>query len=98
MKVIYSERARVALDGILGFIGFNYPSSYEAFRRQMASSLKRVAQFPESAPLVEDRVDIRVVPLTRYPYKLFYKYQRDFDLIEIVDIQHMARNVPPDLG
>jgi plasmid stabilization system protein ParE len=96
MKVIYSERARAALSGILGFIGSNYPSSYDAFRRQMALSLERIAQFPESAPVVGDRKDIRVVPLARYPYKLYFLHQRDLDLIEIVDIQHMARGASLD--
>jgi plasmid stabilization system protein ParE len=92
MKVIFSEEARTAFDGILGFIGSNYPTAFASFQKQFTSSMQRIAECPESARRVDRRADVRVVPLTPYPYKLFYRYRPDLDLVEIVDIRHMARS------
>ncbi|WP_295847931.1 hypothetical protein [Tardiphaga sp.] len=95
MKVIYSERARTVLAGIIGFISEKLPiiirSLSQAIRIVPAEdcSISR-----ERAP-VENRFDIRVVPLKRYPYKFYYQYRHKLELIEIVDIQHVARDDLP---
>lgn len=95
MRVIYSEEARTTLDGILNFIGSNYPTAFGAFQAHFDAVLARITEFPESAHRVDAREGVRVAPLVKYPYKLFYRYQPEQRLIEIVYIRHTARDEPP---
>ena len=53
----------------------------------------QIADWPESAPLVEDVADVRMIPLGRYPFKLFYAVRPGW--VEILYIHHVARNNPP---
>ena len=47
---------------------------------------------PPSARQVAERPDVRVVPLTRYPYKIFYRVTRE--AVEILHVHHTARREP----
>ena len=71
MRVIYTEEALENLDGILAYIASNYPTVYEAFQSRLQSVIKRISEWPDSAQEVEERPGVRVVPLIRYPYKVF---------------------------
>jgi hypothetical protein len=51
--------------------------------------LRRIGNWPQSAPEVEQRPGVRVIPLARYPYKIFY--QVTTDAIGILHIHHAAR-------
>jgi hypothetical protein len=48
-----------------------------------------VAQFPNSARLINRREGVRVLPLTRYPYKIVYRVGSE--AIEVLHIHHAAR-------
>jgi toxin ParE1/3/4 len=52
--------------------------------------LVRIEQWPESAREVGQRPGTRVVPLIRYPYKIFYRIVGE--RIEILHIHHAARD------
>jgi hypothetical protein len=54
--------------------------------------LERVSAWPASAPVVEQRPEVRVVPLGRYPYRLYYS--RLGDDIVVVALRHFARRDP----
>jgi hypothetical protein len=56
--------------------------------------ITRIGAWPESAEAVEQRRGVRVVPLIRYPYKVFYRVTAD--AVEILYIQHTARRAPWD--
>ena len=74
--------------------------SHQHYGQQVADALEArireviagVAQAPESAPRVEGRTGMRVVPLVRYPFKIFYRI-----VGEILHIRHAARR-PWDFG
>jgi plasmid stabilization system protein ParE len=92
MKVVYTDEALRDLDQILEFIALNYPTASVAFGRRVRAIEQRIARWPNSAVEVEQRPGVRVVPLIRYPYKLFYRVATD--AIEVLHVHHAARREP----
>lgn len=92
MKVIYTGEALDSLDGILAFIATNYPTKSAAFEKRLRTVVMRIGTWPESAEEVAERPGVRVVPLIRYPYKVFYRVTSE--AVEIVHIHHAARQAP----
>ena len=89
MKVVYTTEALADLDRILNYIANHYPAISEAFQYRFHAVVARVARWPESAQEVAERPGVRVVPLIRYPYKIFY--QISGETIEILYVHHAAR-------
>jgi len=89
MRVVYTDEALENLYGILGYIASNYPTAYEGFQRRLRSVVHRIGDWPDSAQEVAERPGVRVVPLIRYPYKVFYR--NTGRMIEILYIHHVAR-------
>jgi toxin ParE1/3/4 len=97
MKVIYTDEALRDLDKILEFIELNYPNISAAFEERLRAIERRIGRWPKSAEEVVQRPGVRVIPLIRYPYKLFYRISND--AIEVLYIHHAARREPwDDLG
>jgi plasmid stabilization system protein ParE len=90
MKVVYTEEALRNLDGIHNYIRDNYPTISDAFHLRLQFVVARIAKWPESAQEVADQSGVRVVPLVRYPYKVFYRAANQ--TVEILYIHHSARN------
>jgi toxin ParE1/3/4 len=89
MKVIFTTEALADLDDILDYIAIHCPAVSGPFRSRLDAVLARIGRWPESAQEVSDRPGVRVAPLIRYPYKVFY--QLSDDAIEILHIHHAAR-------
>ena len=89
MKVEYSNRAtadlRKASAESLSF-GDAVAVALEARIRRIVA---RIAEHPESAQQVIGRPGIHVVPLIRYPYKIFYRVLED--RVRILHIRHTSR-------
>jgi plasmid stabilization system protein ParE len=92
MKVVYTGEALGDLDGILGFIALNYPTIFTAFEKRLRTVVARIGAWPESAEEVAERPGVRVVPLIRYPYKLFYRITEE--AVEVLYIHHASRLQP----
>ncbi len=92
MKVVYTDEALNNLDGILAFIANNYPTIAAAFEKRLRTVVARIGAWPESAEQVAERPGVRVVPLIRYPYKIFYRITSE--AVEILYIHHTARQAP----
>lgn len=92
MKVVYTDEALDNLDGILAFIASNYPTIAAAFEKRLRTAVARIGAWPESAEEVAERPGVRVVPLIRYPYKIFYRITSE--AVEILYIHHTARQAP----
>ena len=90
MTVVYTTEALADLDEILAYIASNYPTISEAFQNRLHAVIARVGKWPESAQEVADRPGVRVVPLIRYPYKIFYRTTNE--AVEILYIHHAARD------
>ncbi len=73
----------------LSFIASNYPTLATPIEERIRAVVARIANWPESARMVEGRPGIRAVPLVRYPYKIFYRVVEE--RIEILHIHHASR-------
>jgi toxin ParE1/3/4 len=89
MRVVYTVEALADLDGILRYIANRYPAISEAFENRLHAVVARIAKWPESAQEVAERSGVRMAPLIRYPYKIFYRISND--TVEILHIYHAAR-------
>jgi toxin ParE1/3/4 len=94
MKLVFTSAALADLGEIYSYISVNYPAAVPSFRRRLSAVLARIQQWPESAREVEQRPGTRVIPLIRYPYRIFYRVVGD--RIEILHIHHAARDEPWD--
>jgi len=92
MKVVYTEEALENLDAILGFVATHYPTLSPRLERRLRTVLARIAAWPESAQEVAERPGVRMVPLIRYPYKIFYRITDE--AVEILYIHHAAQRPP----
>jgi toxin ParE1/3/4 len=59
---------------------------------RMQRALDHIARHPKAAETVEQRPDVRRLPLTRYPYVIYYEVGRD--VVTILRILHGARRPP----
>lgn len=48
-----------------------------------------MARWPESAREVEGRASVRVIPLIRYPYRIFYRVNGE--RVEILHVHYAGR-------
>ena len=92
MRVVYTREALRELDGILKMTAAEFPAAYDGFVLRVRSVERRIALWPESALSVAEQPGVRMVPLVRYPFKLFYRVTSD--TVEILHIHHAARRVP----
>ena len=91
MKVEYSNRAVADLDEISArsrrMFGDRVAQVLEA---RIRAVIDRISEDPLSAPELEQRPGVRVVPLVRYPFKIFYRVLED--RVRIQHIRHSARH------
>jgi toxin ParE1/3/4 len=73
MRIVYTDEALRDLDEILDFITAHYPAIASSFQQRLQTVLQCIGKWPKSAEEVEQRPGVRVVPLIRYPYKIFYQ-------------------------
>jgi toxin ParE1/3/4 len=96
MKVEYSKRAvadlrKISTDSRRAF----GDKVAEALEARIRAVVDRIGRHPLSAPEVEQRPGRHVVPLARYPFKIFYRVLGD--RVRILHIRHMARRPWSDL-
>jgi len=89
MKVVYTAGARSDLDEIGEWLSGHYPTIAPAVERRIHNVIARIAQWPQSARRSAKYPGVRVVPIGRYPYKIFYRVTAN--TIEVLHIHHSAR-------
>jgi plasmid stabilization system protein ParE len=89
MKVVYTEEALKDLDAIADWLVVHYPAVAPAVERRIRNIVAHIARWPESSRRSAKRPGVRVVPLGRYPYKIFYRVTDD--TVEILHVHHAAR-------
>jgi plasmid stabilization system protein ParE len=92
MKVVYTDNAVQDLADILEYIATNFPSAYPPFEVRLRAVEQRIGRWPRSVRMVAERPGVRVVPLIRYPYKIFYRVTEE--AIELLHIRHTSRQDP----
>jgi len=92
MKVAFTRTAAAELDEILAYTATNFPYRTVALADRIDAAIARISRWPESAHIVEVRAGMRMVPILRFPFKIFYRLNGD--VVEIVHIHHASRNWP----
>jgi toxin ParE1/3/4 len=89
MRVEYSKRAVADLRKVSAdsrSFGEDVTAAVEA---RIHEVIGHIADYPEAAAPVRDRPGMRVIPLIRYPYKVFYRILEG--RVRILHIRHTAR-------
>jgi plasmid stabilization system protein ParE len=89
MRIIWTETALADLDSVLAYTSIHYPTLVAAVELRIRAVVSRAGRWPESDRPVEERPGVRVVPLLRYPYRMFYRVADDH--VEILHLHHAAR-------
>lgn len=89
MKLLYAATARADLDAILHHVAATYPTAHDGFVQRLRAIEQRIAQWPMSAYAVDQRKGVRVVPMIRYPYRIFYEIVDG--VVHIIHVRHAAR-------
>ena len=92
MRVVLTDEALRDLDTILAYTETNRPTAAAALEHRLRTSLRRIGAWPESAQTVAGRPGLRMVPLVRYPFRIFYRVADN--QVEILHIHHTARTTP----
>lgn len=77
MKVEYSRRATADLRKVGADSRAFGEAVAAAVEARIRKTVERIAEGPEAAPRVVERPGVRVVPLVRYPYRIFYRVLED---------------------
>jgi plasmid stabilization system protein ParE len=90
MKIEYTNRAvadlrKASADSRRTF-GDRVAAELEARIREVVA---HVAENPEATPQILARPGVRMVPLVRYPYNIFYRILQD--RVRILHIRHTSR-------
>lgn len=89
MKVRYSPHAAADLIAIADYLTERNPPAARAVEIAPRRSIDLLGEFPGSGRVLTQWPDVRVMPLTRYPYLIFYMVSADELLI--LHIRHGAR-------
>lgn len=91
MKVRYTEAALLEIDSIFSYVAERDPVAAARIVTRIEQLVSRLAAFPHLGHAA-DEPSVRVVPLGRYPYLVFYAI--GFDEVMIVHVRHAARRPP----
>lgn len=89
MKVVYTAAALRDLDEIAEWLAVHYPTIAPTIERRIRAVIEHIGRWPESGRRSTKRPGVRVIPIGRYPYRVFYRITND--AVEILHIHHAAR-------
>jgi len=91
--VRYTAEAYAGLAAILAYFNNENPRAAIAVLDRLDEVTDRLAQFPKSGHVVDD-AGVRMVPLVRFPYLVFYRIENNGSELSILSIRHAARRHP----
>lgn len=89
MKVEYSNRALADLRKASADSRPFGDDVTRAVEKRIRELVAFIAERPEGASPIPERPGVRVIPLVRYPYKIFYRILED--RVRILHIRHTSR-------
>lgn len=92
MKVVLSALALAELDEILFYIAERSPLGARNVEARFRHAFDLIARHPQGAERVEQRPDVRRLPLGRYPYAIYYEVGPE--TVTVLRIMHGARRRP----
>lgn len=90
MKVVYAERARRDIAAIYDYLTVKSARSAQRVEDMIRRNYEGLGAFP-FAGLATSKIDVRRLPLVRYPYTIFYRVDVAHELVEIARVVHSAR-------
>ena len=90
MTIVFTAGARSDLENILAYTKEHHFGQVSKLEARIALTLARIERHPKNAAAMAQRPGIRVVPLMRYPFKIFYREISGG--VEILHMHHTARN------
>jgi len=95
MRTRYSPRAIDDLIAIADYLTEQNPTAARAVESKIRSTVDFLAEFSAGGRLLDQRKQVRVMPIARYPYLVFYTVKADE--VIILHVRHGAR-APVDLN
>jgi plasmid stabilization system protein ParE len=92
MRVVLSRFALAELDEILTYIGKRSPSGARNVEARFRHAFELIARHPQAAERLEQRPDVRRLPLGRNPYAVYYEIGPEE--VTVLRIMHGARREP----
>ena len=89
-KVIFSRRFLLHLDSIYNYIARDDPGAARSVLRRIYEAAENIEAFPEMGRMTVVR-DIRMFPVTPYPYVLYFRLVPKRDEIRMLAVRHAAR-------
>jgi addiction module RelE/StbE family toxin len=90
MNVNYAPRAQADLSEIAEYSRKTFgPAVASALETYIRATVARITAMPESGISVSEREGIRVVPLVRFPFRIFYTVAKD--TVTILHVRHTRR-------
>ena len=89
MKVVFTAAALRDLDQIAEWLTAHYPSIAPSVERRIRQIMAHLSRWPEGARRSAKRPSVRVIPVGKYPYKIFYRVTDE--AVEILHVHHAAR-------
>jgi len=90
MRLVLSRLALAELDEILTYISERSPSGARNVEARFRHAFEFIAHHPEAAQRLEQRPDVRRLPLVRYPYAICYEIGPA--AVTVLRILHGARD------
>jgi len=90
MRVRYTRTALREVEEILSYLATRNPSAAAAVGARIEQVIAWIGQFPRIGYAIEN--DVRMLPLGRYPFVIFYSVGRDEVIIR--NVRHSARLRP----
>ena len=89
MKVRYAPRAIDDLASIADYLSHRNPQAARDIEARIHATIRVLREFSASGRKVAHNADIRVMPVSRYPYSIFYQVESGH--IVVLHIRHAAR-------
>lgn len=90
MTPVYSRRALADLRMIgTYYTSMASPAVARAIEQRLIAVIDQICLAPLAAPRLARRTNLRVVSVTRYPFRVFYRLRKGG--VEIVHIRHTSR-------
>jgi toxin ParE1/3/4 len=72
MKIVLSKLAAAEFDEILSFVARYSPQGAMRVEARLQRILQLIGESPDAAPELTGRPSLRRIPLSRYPYVIYY--------------------------
>ena len=91
MNIRYTETALREIESIFAYVAEHNPIAAAQIVTRVTGLVSRLDEFPYLGHVVDEQ-DVRIVPLGRYPYLIFYRVAGDE--VAIIHVRHAARLRP----